>query len=129
MEQIICPRCHQTEQQNKVGRNASGSQRYVCVSCRKKYTPNPTPHGYEESLHKQAIQFAVDGLSFRRIARHLGVDHQTIANWVKAYAATLPATPPLPSFPPEEQLLPVVEMDELYTFEGMKKTGLCDDVC
>ena len=36
-------------------------------------------------------------MNLRRIARHLGVVHQTVANWVAAYAATLPDTPPAPS--------------------------------
>jgi len=57
----------------------------------------------------------VDGMNLRRIARHLGVNHQSVANWVKAYAAQLPAAPL-----PEE--VDTVEMDELFTFVGKKKT-------
>ncbi len=36
-------------------------------------------------------------MSQRRIARHLGVVHQTVANWAMAYAATLPDAPPPPA--------------------------------
>lgn len=71
-------------------------------------------------LRRQAIQCYVDGMSLRRIARHLGVVHQTVANWVTAYAATLPDTPPLPAHDAQHPLA-VVELDELYTFEGSRK--------
>jgi transposase-like protein len=57
----------------------------------------------------------VDGMNLRRIARHLKVNHQSVANWVKVYAAQLPAAP-LP------EKVEVVEMDELYTFIEHKKT-------
>ena len=37
-----------------------------------------------------------DGMNFRRIARQLGVNHQTVINWVNAYADSLPIEPSLP---------------------------------
>ena len=121
METIICPHCQHAERQLKVGRNPSGSQRYLCFFCQRKYTPHPTPHGYDARVRRQAIQWYVDGMNLRRIGRSLGVDHQTVANWVAAHAATLPDAPPMP--PHDRQYpLSVVELDELYTFEGEKKT-------
>ncbi len=72
--------------------------------------------GYAAELRKQAIQLYVDGLSFRWIARYLGEEHQTVANCVKAHAATLPASPPLPPLPADTSF-PVIEMD---TFAGEK---------
>jgi transposase-like protein len=57
----------------------------------------------------------VDGGNFRRIARHLGVHHQSVINWVNDHVENLPETP----VPKEVE---VVEMDELYTFIGQKKT-------
>jgi transposase-like protein len=57
----------------------------------------------------------VDGMNLRRVARHLGVNHQSVANWVKAYAAQLPPAPL-----PEE--VETIEMDELHTFVERKKT-------
>ncbi|MBT7073656.1 MAG: IS1 family transposase, partial [Anaerolineae bacterium] len=41
---------------------------------------------------------------------------QSVINWVNAYASGLPEAPT-----PEE--VDTVEMDELYTFIGEKKTG------
>jgi len=55
-------------------------------------------------------------MNLRRIARHLGVVHQTVANWVVAHAATLPDTPPQP------ETVSVIEQDALYTFIQTKKT-------
>lgn len=57
----------------------------------------------------------VDGMNLRRIARHLGVNHQSVANWVKAYTAQLPPAP----LPDEVETM---EMDELHTFIEHKKT-------
>lgn len=69
-------------------------------------------------MRAQAVKWYADGTSFRKIARHLGVDHVTVMNWVKARSDELPAAPL-----PEETPLHVVEMDELITFVGRKKTG------
>lgn len=72
---------------------------------------------YDDALRAQAVQWYADGMSFRKIARHLGVDHVTVMHWVKARSDQLPPAP-LPSETP----LHVVEMDELFTFVGKKKT-------
>lgn len=116
-----CPSCHDTEHQVKVGFNPSGTQRYLCKACRRKYTPTPKRQGYDDATRRLALGFYVDGMNLRRIARHLGVVHQTVANWVAAHAASLPDTPPLPPSSPKQPLA-VEELDELYTFEGDKKT-------
>jgi transposase-like protein len=111
-----CPHCHQTSRQVKVGRTKAGSQRFQCQHCRQRYTPQPKQQGYPDSVREQAIQWYVDGMNLRRIARHLGLVHQTVANWVKAHADTLPPQPPLPT------TVTVVEQDELYSFVKAKKT-------
>jgi LacI family transcriptional regulator len=80
-----CPYCQQTANQLKTGRNLSGSQRYLCKSCQRKYTPAPNSSGYPGYLRKQAILMCFDGQTFRAIARKLGVNHQTVANWVNDY--------------------------------------------
>jgi transposase-like protein len=112
-----CPYCQATTKQRKIGRTKASSQRYQCLSCGRRYTPEPKVPGYDEQLHQQAVKLYSDGMNFRRIARHLGVSHQTVINWVNAYSAQLPNTPALP------QQVGVVELDELYTFIGKKKTA------
>ena len=111
-----CPRCHQTTRQNKAGKTECGSQRFRCMQCGCKYTPKPKQHGYPDEMRKQAVQFYVDGMNLRRIARHFGIHHRTVSLWVQASAASLPEAPV-----PEE--VKKVEMDELFTFIGNKKTG------
>ena len=113
-----CPHCQRTEQQVKIGRNSSGSQRYLCKVCQRKYTPQPNDAGYADPVRRKALELYVDGLSFRRIARTLDISRQTVANWVKAHADSLPDVSPLPGDEVE-----VAELDELFTFVEKKKTS------
>ncbi|MEB2287653.1 MAG: helix-turn-helix domain-containing protein [Anaerolineae bacterium] len=92
-----CPYCQSTERQVKAGCNGSGSRRYKCQTCQRKYTPEPKAIGYPDAVRRQAIQLYVDGMSFRRIARTLGVAHRSVINWVNAYADHLPEQPPVPA--------------------------------
>ena len=117
---IKCPHCENEAQQVKAGKTSSGSQRYKCKLCNRRYTPNPKPQGYSDEMRQQAVKLYVDGMNYRRIARHLGVDHKSVINWVKAYSAQLPDAPQ-----PDEVVK--AEMDELYTFVGSKKPCLRDD--
>ncbi len=107
-----CPKCEQARYQVKDGFTSSGSQRI----CGARYTPVAKPLGYAAHRREQAIKMYVDGLNFRRIARLLGVHHQTVINWVNAAADHMPEAPPVP---PQTD---TAELDELYTFEGSKKT-------
>jgi len=112
-----CPDCQANTKQRKIGRTEAGSQRYHCQQCGRRYTPEPKVPGYEEPIRQQAVKLYSDGMNFRRIAQHLGVNHQTVINWVNAYSAQLPNQPPQPHD------VGVVELDELYTFIGKKKIG------
>ena len=113
---MVCPYCQRSERQVKAGFNDSGSQRYLCQGCQRKYTPEPNPQGYAAATRQEALRLYADGMNLRRIARTLHVSHPTVANWINAHAAKLPATPPLPAAP-----LAVNELDELFTFIGSKK--------
>jgi transposase-like protein len=110
-----CPYCQATKRQNRAGKTKAGSQRYRCMLCNRKYTPEPKQQGYPESLRKRALEMYVDGGNLRRIARHLKVSPQTIAYWVTDIAEALPNVP-LP------EKVQDAEMDEMFTFIGDKKT-------
>ncbi len=111
-----CPHCHQSRYHVKDGFTRAGSQRLRCRACGHRYTPAPKPPGYSTEVRIQALKLYVDGLNFRRIARVLGVHHQTVINWVNAAADRLPDAPPTPAE------VDTVELDELYTFVEHKKT-------
>lgn len=96
----------------------SNSQKYRCHTCQKTYNPQPQKQGYPTSLREMALKMYVDGLGFRRIGRFLGVNHQSVANWIKAHHATLPPPPDL-----SHGTADVIEMDELFTFVGEKKAA------
>ncbi|MDX2137659.1 MAG: helix-turn-helix domain-containing protein [Chloroflexota bacterium] len=99
----------------KAGRTEAGSQRYRCGTCQRRYTPEPKAHGYSDEMRQQAVKLYSDGLNYRRIGRVLRVDHVTVMLWVKAHTDQLP----LPVQPDE---VGVIELDELFTFVGKKKT-------
>lgn len=109
--------CHHcgSEALVKAGRNPSGSQRYQCKICARHSTFEPQAHGYSEEIRAHALRLYFEGTGLRRIGRLLQVHHQTVANWINARHATLPAEPVQP------HVADVIELDELYTFVGSKK--------
>ena len=111
-----CPYCHVQDQQIKAGKNDSGSQRWKCQHCGRKYTPEPYEHGYPDAMRHQAVKMSVDGINYRRIGRLLGVDHKTVMHWVKAHSDQLPPAP----VPAD---LNNGELDELFTYVEQKKTS------
>jgi len=115
-----CPHCHSPLRQAKWGRTRCGSQKYRCAACNKVYVAEPRGHGYPPSVRQQAVKMSLDGVNQRRIGRLLGVNHQSVANWLKEYHERLAARHPGPPQPPEARTL---ELDELFTFVGSKKAA------
>jgi transposase-like protein len=111
-----CPQCQETTKQVKAGKTEVGSQRIKCQHCNTRYTPEPKERGYPDEIRLQAIRMYVDGINYRRIARHLNVSHVSVINWVTAFAAQLPDAPL-----PED--LHTIELDELFTFIETKKNA------
>jgi transposase-like protein len=67
-----------------------------------------------QTRRQAALKLYVDGTNFRRIARHLGVPHQSVIHWVDKAAARLPA-PPTPLQRSRRQYVETLELDEIYT--------------
>jgi transposase-like protein len=66
-----CPHCQSAERQIKSGFNRTGSQR---VQCRRQYTLEPNPLGYEDKTREAALKLFHEGNGFRRIGRLLSVN-------------------------------------------------------
>ena len=88
----------------------------MCRGCGKTSTPEPKPRGYSEEVREKAVRMYVEGNNFRRIGRLLGVNYQSVVNWVNAYHEKVKDMTTLPA---ETQ---TIEMDELWSFVGEKKT-------
>ncbi len=78
---VVCPYCQATEAQVKAGKNGS-VQRYKCSHCERRYTPDAPRRGYSDALQRRAVELYAQGLKIRRISRDLGVNHQSVANWI-----------------------------------------------
>jgi transposase-like protein len=114
-----CPHCHSAERQVKSGFNRTGTQRLQCQACRRQYTPEPLLLGYDDKIREAALKLYLEGNGFRRIGRLLSVNHQSVANWVNAAHTQLKARYPSA---PEPETAGTLEMDELFTFVGAKKS-------
>ncbi|MBW7957988.1 MAG: helix-turn-helix domain-containing protein [Anaerolineae bacterium] len=106
-KRISCPRCYSQARQARDGRTQAGSQRYRCRDCGCRYTPFPKEQGYEEEVRFRALQLYLEGYSMRAISRELGVNHQSIANWMKDYGRYLP-----PGLPPD--IVELARLDGLF---------------
>jgi transposase-like protein len=112
---IPAPSCQQPTAVYHCGLNATGSQRWRCRRCQRYFTPLRKPLGHAPASREAALRLYPAGASLRAIGRLLHVNHQSVANWVAAAAAQLPAVVSAPTAGE------TVEVDELYTFVGKKK--------
>ena len=116
---LECPFCKLSEKQIKSGKNRCGSQRFLCQECGKTYTPEAKKQGYSEEVREKAVRMYVEGINFRRIGRLLGVNHQSVVNWVNLYHLKISGKA---QEKVEQTSAETIEMDELWTFVSEKKT-------
>lgn len=115
--QRTCPYCRQSRHIVKAGLNRAGSQRMRCQECRRYFTPQPKPMGYDQATREMALRLYLEGISFRAIGRLLSVNYVSVINWVNVHEKTLPHKV-------EDQTpTDTVEVDELFTFIGGKRRG------
>lgn len=107
MALLSCPKCQSTSRHVKAGSTPAGSQRYRCCGCGCRHTPSPKEFGYDEEVRLQALTLYFEGLSLREIGRLLDVNHQSVNNWVHAYANHLPADLPT-------EILELAQLDGLF---------------
>ena len=87
-----------------------------CSVCGTTYTPEPKRQGYSEEIKEKAVGLYVEGNNFRRIGRLLSVNHQSVVNRINGYHEKIKDKTSLPTNSE------AIEMDELCTFVGKKKT-------
>ena len=82
-----CPRCQFSEMQVRAGRNRTGTQRFLCRACGHSYTPEPKGVGHDEARQVAALRCYAAGMGMRASGRCVGVNQQTVVNWVKVAVA------------------------------------------
>jgi transposase-like protein len=103
-----CPYCHSARHVIKSGLNDSGSQRLRCQACRRYFTAQAKPMGYDQATRNFALKLYLEGTSLRAIGRLLHLNHQTVANWVADQADQLPEQVA------DSSATENVELDELF---------------
>lgn len=108
-----CSKCKST---NKVKRGIiKGKQRYTCKDCGYNYTVEKKSTLKPDSMKRQALELYLEGLGFRSIGRFLKVSHVSVYNWIKAFGDEIEKIR-------SDQKIEVVEIDEMHTYIGNKKT-------
>ena len=62
-------------------------QRYRCKSCGYFFTdPASYSRGYSLTIKQKALAMVLDGNGIRQAARHVGISHVSVLNWIKQAA-------------------------------------------
>ena len=108
---VDCPKCG-SQHCIKDG-IVKGRQRYQCKTCRYRHTVRY--RGANIDVKRQALELYLEGMGFRSIGRFLKCSHVSVYNWIKSYGAAIEGLR-------SNSGVEVVEMDEMHTYIGSKKT-------
>ena len=109
-----CPKCNVSESV-KSGKIKT-RQRYKCKGCGCNYTVEIKSTAKPKSQKKQALHLYLEGLGFRSIGRILGVSNVSVMNWIRDFGKEVK------ELHTESQKIEVVEVDEMHSYIGSKKT-------
>ena len=109
-----CPQC-QSAEKVKSG-IVKEKQRYKCRGCSFHYTVEVKSTSKPKSMKKNALHLYLEGLGFRSIGRYLGVSNVSVLNWIKSFGEEVA------SLHQESKEIKVVELDEMHSYVGSKKT-------
>jgi transposase-like protein len=88
-------------------------QRYLCKDCKHHFTVEQI--GKPSKIKRDALILYLEGLGFRSIGRFLNVSHVAVFNWIKSFGEQLDGFR-------NSEGIEVVELDEMHTYIGSKKT-------
>ena len=108
-----CPKCG-SERYCKDG-FVNGRQRYQCKQCVYRYTVVRKSDIKSQGTRRMALEMYLEGLGFRAIGRLLRISYGTAYQWVRKWDRQV-------ELPKRDEPIEVVELDELHTYVGSKKT-------
>ena len=108
-----CPRCKSVKY-CKAG-FYNGRQRYKCKLCNYYYTVFQKSNVKSSDTKRLAFEMYLEGLGFRAIGRILKISYGTVYQWIKKWGSHF-------EVPNRNEEIKIVEIDELHTYVGQKKT-------
>ena len=108
-----CPKCKGKEY-SKDGK-IKCRQRYKCKLCNFRYTVEKKSDVKPIETKRLALEMYLEGLGFRSIGRILKISYGTVYQWVKTWGGQV-------SLPTKHDCVSVVELDEMHSYIGSKKT-------
>ena len=108
-----CPKCGSTNH-CKDG-VIKGRQRYKCKECKYHYTVEQKSDVKSKEVQRMALEMYLEGLGFRAIGRILKISYGTVFQWIKKWGKWI-------ELPQRSESIAVVELDEMHTYVGRKKT-------
>ena len=109
-------KCSKCQSENKI-RNGivRNVQRYKCKECGNNFSIDYSQVAARDRIRRFGLAMYLEGLGFHSIARLLNVSHVSVMNWVKKYGSEL-------SKIRNPKPVQVMELDELHSYVGRKKT-------
>ncbi len=109
-------KCIKCKSSNRVKRGiVKGKQRYTCKECGYNYTVEEKSTSKPDSMKRQALVLYLEGLGFRSIGRFFNVSHVSVYYWIKSFGEKIEEIR-------SDQQIEIVEIDEMHTYIGSKKT-------
>ena len=108
-----CPKCNTDDYTNDG--IVKSKQRYKCKKCNYRYTVQIKSTAKPKELKRFALILYLEGLGFRSIGRILKVSNVSVLNWIRGFGKSVLELK-------SDDEIEVVEMDEMHTYIGQKKT-------
>ena len=113
-----CPKCESSDIV-KNGMTQAGKQKYYCKSC-DSYGTLDLEERYSAERKAEILRAYQERSSLRGLSRTFGVARQTVSKWLVEESEALPDDLPLVEAKPDD----ILELDELWSFVGSKKTNV-----
>ena len=92
-----------------------GLQRHKCKDCKYRYTVEQKSDVKSKETRRMALEMYLEGLGFRAIGRILHISYGTVYQWINRWGKSV-------ELPKRDEEIEVVELDEMHTYVGQKKT-------
>src|SRR3972149_1688813 len=108
-----CIKCSLTEKvKNGIDQR---KQRYKCTHCGYNYTVEQKSGSRTKETKRLALEMYLEGMGFNSIGRILRVSHVAIQKWIRKYGTEAGEIK-------SDKTIEIIEMDEMHTYIGSKKT-------